>query len=126
MADNYLEKKFEDLRSGRPVIRKAGRSLDSLLGDAGSPPAGEDAKYRVDRAQTAAAVASARRLGFEFSSEMPDGDPSRLEVTCRSAYELGAVCTAIRLKLAELHLHAEVDLSPSGDAASLRIFRPAK
>ena len=57
---------------------------------------------------------------------MPDGDPARLEVTCRSAYELGAVCTAIRLKLAELHLHAEVDLSSSGDAASLRIFRPAK
>ena len=102
MADNYLEKKFEDLRSGRPVIRKAGRSLDSLLGDAASPPAGEDAGYRVDRAQTGAAVASARRLGFEFSSEMPDGD------------------------LAELHLHAEVDLSSSGDAASLRIFRPAK
>ena len=31
MADNYLEKKFEELREKRPVIKRNHLSLDTLL-----------------------------------------------------------------------------------------------
>lgn len=126
MADNYLEKKYEELRSGRPVIRKVNPSLDSLLSAAGSAEKYADSGYKVAKAQTEAAVASARRLGIEFSHEMPDGDPSLLVVSCRDAYSLGSVAAAIRLKLAELRLHAELSLSDSATRAEFRIFRPAK
>lgn len=42
MADNYLEKKFEQLRSGRPVYRKVNPSLDSLLTELSRQPHADD------------------------------------------------------------------------------------
>lgn len=123
MADNYLEKKYEELRQGRPVIRRQNPSLDSLLSSAAAEDLSPEPGYRVDRAQSEAALASARRLGVEFDATMPDGDPAVLRITCAGAFELGEVVTAMRLKLAELRLHARIRLLDGGTGAELRIFR---
>lgn len=79
--------------------------------------------YRVDKAQSEAALASARRLGVDFDSTMQGGDPAVLRITCAGAFELGEVVTAVRLKLAELRLHARIRLLDGGTGAELRIFR---
>lgn len=123
MADNYLERKYEEFRRGKTVIRRSGMSLDSLLSSAAETP-GPDSGYRVDKAQTEAALASARRLGIDFEASFPEGNPAELALACRNSYELGAVCTAIRLKAAELRLCAEVHVGGDGAHASVRIFRP--
>ena len=78
---------------------------------------------RSDAYQSEAALASARRLGVEFDATMPDGDPAVLRITCAGAFELGEVVTAVRLKLAELRLHARIRLLDGGTGAELRIFR---
>lgn len=124
MADNFLEKKYEELRQGRPVIRRTAPSLDSLLSSACARQPEADCGYRVDKAQTEAALASAHRLGIDFEASY--SDPALLTLRCRNSYELGAVCTAARLKLAELRLHAELRLSDDGTGAELRIYRPAR
>lgn len=125
MADNYLEKKYEQLRQGRPVIRKVNPSLDSLL-TAASAPERENSSYAVGEAQLKAAVSSARRLGIEFSAATPGTDPAILEIRCSNMFELGQVLTAVRLKLAELHLHAEVRQQEQGAGVRLKVFRPGK
>lgn len=125
MADNYLEKKYEQLRQGRPVIRKVNPSLDSLLTAAASS-ALEDSSYTVGAAQLKAAASSARRLGIEFSEAISGTEPAVMEIRCAGMFELGQVLTAFRLKLAELHLHAETHQLADGAGVRLKVFRPAK
>ncbi len=126
MADNYLEKKYEQMQQGRPVIKKVNRSLDSLLTALSEVPEKTDGQYMVSRLQAGAAIASARRMGIRFSARFPDeDDPSVMEISCSSAYDLGAVVTAVRLKFAELHLHTKLRLSNSGTDAVIEIFRRA-
>lgn len=125
MADNYLEKKYEQLRQGRPVIRKVNPSLDSLLTAAASS-AQEDPSYTVGAAQLKAAASSARRLGIEFSEAISGTEPAVMEIRCAGMFELGQVLTAFRLKLAELHLYAETHPLADGAGVRLKVFRPAK
>ena len=125
MADNYLEKKYEQLRQGRPVIRKVNPSLDSLLTAAASS-ALEDSSYTVGAAQLKAAASSARRLGIEFSEAISGTEPAVMEIRCAGMFELGQVLTAIRLKLAELHLHPETHPLADKAGVRLKVFRPAK
>ena len=125
MADNYLEKKYEQLRQGRPVIRRVNPSLDSLLTAAASSVQ-EDPSYSVGEVQLKAAEASARRLGIEFTGIIRGTDPAVMEIRCGNMFELGQVLTAFRLKLAELHLHAETHPLADGAGVRLKVFRPAK
>lgn len=126
MADNYLERKYEQFIKGRPVIRKVNPSLDSLLSALPDEQDAEDSQYKVSRLQAEAAISSARRMGIGFSASFPDdNDPSVLKISCRSSYDLGAVTTAARLKLAELHLQTRLRLSDSGTDAVIEIFRKA-
>lgn len=123
MADNYLERKYEEFKRGKTVIRRNGMSLDSLLSTAAEAQRA-DSGYRVDRAQTEAALASARRLGLDFEASYTEENPAELTLRCRNSYELGTICAAIRLKAAELRLHAEVHVDDDGFRATVRLFRP--
>lgn len=123
MADNYLEKKYEQLSKGRPIIRKANPSLDSLLTSANTPAENPDPNYMVSQRQAEAAVASARRLGMDFSATYWTDDSPQIKICCHNEYELGSVVTVIRLKLAELRLHADISLEGNA-AARMMIYRP--
>lgn len=126
MADNYLENKYEQLRSGRPVIRRVNPSLDTLLtriADA-TPSHGSSPSDRIRQAQLEAIVRSAAMLGsgcrFEISEE--DGriqvfGPSSPRVSIISA---GETVLAMRLKAAELGFACQVTVTKeSAVAASL-------
>ena len=86
----------------------------------------EDPSYSVGEAQLKAAEASARRLGIEFTGIIRGTDPAVMEIRCGNMFELGQVLTAVRLKLAELHLHAETHPLADGAGVRLKVFRPAK
>lgn len=114
MADNYLEKKSEELSRGRTVIRKANPSLDTLLKRL-SAPAGDPA-YAVKTAQLEAAVRSASYLR-EASCAVFETDEERAVVTVSGVVDAtaeGAVSLAVRLKAAELHLGTDVSHTDRG------------
>ena len=139
MADNYLEKKMEEFRSGRKVVRRPSASLESLLRetateaepDAGVSPAG------VMPVQLEAIVRAASRL--------KESEPFRFEVDEAGAVirilgpgsprkyliEAGELILAMRLKAAELHLRSSVSIRPESTApanpliATLSIWKSA-
>lgn len=122
MADNYLEKKYEELRHGKPVIRRNTPSLDTLLRKVGED-ADIDTGYLVKQAQLDAIVRSAGFLGglfvFETCEAAADSSAS-VRITCQgSSFLLGQIVMAVRLKAAELGLDSAVEPEPScPDAAS--------
>ena len=63
MADNYLEKRSEELSRGKTVIRRSNPSLDSLLKSLGTKVS--DPSYVVKQAQLDALVRSASLLGAD-------------------------------------------------------------
>ena len=105
MADNYLEKKYEDFQKGRSVIRKVNPSLDSLLSSLGSQAMGGEECYKVKSAQLEAAINSARRLCEEFEASSDEAS-STISLACRDEYRLGRISLAVELKLAELKLQS--------------------
>ena len=113
MADNYLEKKYEDFQKGKSVIRKVNPSLDSLLSSLGSQAMGGEESYKVKSAQLEAAINSARRLceGFEA---ICDEDNSTISINCPDEYTLGRIVLAIGLKLAELKLRSSIKEKGTG------------
>lgn len=114
MADNYLEKKYEELRQGRPVLRRNTPSLDSMLKKIGREGMTPDPSYVVKQAQLDAVVRSASLVGEGLSFETfetSDGNaPSYVKaVTFDSGVLLGQAILAIRLKAAELGLCSKVE-----------------
>lgn len=112
MADNYLEKKQEELRSARPVIRRVNASLDSLLSEVGKEKEENDnadrkSEEKVKAAQFEALRHSAERLKIPFSYEYSE-QTGQIKTECADWYSLGGVVLAIRLKAAELKLRTTV------------------
>lgn len=116
MADNYLEKKYEELQHGKSVVRRSTPSLDSLLKRlvaAGEP----STEYLIKQAQLDAMVRSASMLGgslvFETSETVAGEKPACVRVSAESgsAPALGEAVLALRLKAAELHLETIADYS---------------
>ncbi len=105
MADNYLEKKFEQFRSGKPVYRKVNPSLDTLLSLASSQECRGDTSG-VKTAQLEAMARSACKScpGKVVSRIVREG--SGLELLCPDMFTLGGAVLAARLKAYELHLKA--------------------
>ena len=104
MADNYLEKKYEEWKKGKPAIRRTSPSLESLIkkcGESGVP----DSSYTVKQAQLNAIVHAAEELGY---GSMFTSDESRATIRIEQPdpVKLGESALAVRLKAAELRLHA--------------------
>ena len=130
MADNYLEKKMEEFRSGKKAIRRPSASLESLLttlaaSDAGGAVGGVGAGAAgaaVMPAQVDAVVRAGKRI--------PEAAAFRFEVDESSAlirvlgpssprryvFEAGEVLLAMRLKASELHLRSSVKFTPEVSA----------
>ena len=129
MADNYLEKKMEEFRSGKKAIRRPSASLEVLLstlagsdaggaGGAGAVVGGGAAGAAVMPAQVDAVVRAGKRI--------PEAAAFRFEVDESSAlirvlgpssprryvFEAGEVLLAMRLKATELHLRSSVKFTP--------------
>ena len=122
MADNYLEKKYEEYLHGRSVVRKVNPALDGLLGRLAGQNQAEESGYLVKRAQLDAVMRSASLLGLNV--EMTS-DEARAEISLRStsAFSLGQAVLACRLKAAELHLSSEVSLKDSDSQIIIHFFR---
>ena len=122
MADNYLEKKYDEYLHGKSVIHKANPSLDSLLGYLASEGGKPDGSYIVRQAQLDAAVRSARKLGIEAEISTNEA-AAEIRLRCGSAFSLGQLVLSIRLKAAELKLRSEVSPGESSAEAVIRLYR---
>ncbi len=122
MADNYLEKKYDEYLHGRNIIRRANPSLDSLLSRVSGQQEQTAPDYRVKQAQLDAVIRSAERLDLdaEFSSDEGRG---LVSIRCSTAEDLGALVLAARLKAAELGLHSRPALQEHEGQAEITIFR---
>ncbi len=106
MADNYLEKKYEEWKNGKPSVRRTSPSLESLIKKCRET--GErDESYQVKQAQLDAIVRAAGELGYG-SVFTTDESLTAIRVENPSPLELGECALAIRLKAAELKLSATV------------------
>ena len=134
MADNYLEKKMEEFRSGKKAIRRPSASLEVLLstlaasdagggGGAGAGAAGAGAAgAAVMPAQVDAVVRAGKRIpeAAAFRFEV-DESSSLIRVLGPSSprryvFEAGEVLLAMRLKASELHLRSSVKFTPEVSA----------
>ena len=122
MADNYLEKKYEEYLHGRSVIRRANPSLDSLLDFISQGGGAAESDYAVKQAQLDAAVRSAEKLGVEAEIST-DEAAAEIRLRCNSPFSLGQLVLAARLKAAELKLRSEVSLDEAGTEAAIRFYR---
>ena len=122
MADNYLEKKYEEFLHGKNVVRKVNPTLDGLLGRLAAENRAEESGYLVKQAQLDAVVRSASMLGLPV--EMT-ADETHAEISLRgtSAFALGQAALVCRLKAAELHLCTDLHLEDSGKRITICFFR---
>lgn len=125
MADNYLEKKMEEFRSGKVAVRRPSVSLETLLQSAGGKASGGDTLPETDQAEKSvmpaqidAVVRAANILkeseSFQFDIDEKAGIIRLLGPTSPRRYllEAGEVIMAMRLKAAELHLHCSIEIRP--------------
>lgn len=136
MADNYIEKKMESLKTGRTVIRKDNPSLDTLIRRidwSRKEPASAvcncptDALHMVKLAQIEAVLRTAVMIGVEFTAE-PSENKQKLFVKmpgCSAEdYEhLGEIIASARLKAAELGLRTDVVLDESKASAEIHFSK---
>lgn len=117
MADNYLEKKMEEFRSGKVAVRRPSASLETLLQSTGGVVSSPGAIPPMP-AQLEAVIRTANHLpeatGFRFETDEKAGIIRLLGPTSPRRYllEAGEVIMAMRLKAAELHLRCSVELRP--------------
>lgn len=137
MADNYLEKKYEQFKNGPTVIRKVNPSLDTLLhriSDAApAATAGASPADAIKQAQLDAIVRSASILGYTFRFETSEEKGSVYILGPNAPHsktvELGETVLAMRLKAAELGFRTEVEIvrellrAPQPHLATLSFFR---
>lgn len=137
MADNFLEKRQEELRGGRTVIRRVNPSIDELLARTAAEEAGEgaagrkSASYTVKAAQIDAMLRSAHKTGAAFEADYTEGSPAliRLSIVGGAVREpsegillLGELLLALKLKAAELHLCASL-ISFSPDTLTVQVCK---
>ena len=123
MADNYLEKRSEELSRGKTVIRKSNPSLDSLLKSLGTKVS--DPSYVVKQAQLDALVRSASLLGADATFRTDEASAT-LSLECPDPLTAGECLLALRLKAAELKLGSRIDSLCDKDgkfSAVLSLFR---
>ena len=123
MADNYLENKMEEFRQGAKVVRRPVASLEGLLlaaaGVLSSPQEGS-----IMPAQLEAVVRAAKHLpeatAFRFEVDEAAATIRILGPSSprRYMFDAGQVILAMRLKAAELHLHATVEIRPDSAIAA--------
>lgn len=118
MADNYLEKKYEDLRNGRNIIKRVNPSLDSLLSRTAVSASASDPSYKVRKAQLDAMLGSAARLGYDCEARC-DESKGELFISCKDSVCLGRLCLAAELKAAELKLSTSTQITKDADEGSL-------
>ena len=111
MADNYLEKKYEEWKNGKPAVKRTVPSLETLLKRLGES-SGPDPQYTVKQAQIDAIIRTGKLVddSLTFTS---DEETSTVSVTGKGPFTLGQAVMAMKLKAAELRLHAEIIQSPS-------------
>ena len=122
MADNYLEKKYEEYLHGKSIVRRDNPSLDSLLGRLAGPQDRTDESYSVKQAQLDAVLRSAARLGLDAEASS-DESKGLVRLRCRTPEDLGALILAVRLKAAELNLHSSTVLRRSEGLAEIMLYR---
>ena len=123
MADNYLEKRSEELSRGKTVIRKSNPSLDSLLKSLGTKAS--DPSYVVKQAQLDALVRSASLLGADATFRTDEASAT-ISLECPDPLTAGECLLALRLKAAELKLGSRIDSLCDKDgkfSAVLSLFR---
>ena len=123
MADNYLEKRSEELSRGKTVIRKSNPSLDSLLKSLGTNIS--DPSYVVKQAQLDALVRSASLLGADATFRTDEASAT-ISLECPDPLTAGECLLALRLKAAELKLGSRIDSLCDKDgkfSAVLSLFR---
>lgn len=123
MADNYLEKRSEELSRGKTVIRKSNPSLDSLLKSLGTKVS--DHSYVVKQAQLDALVRSASLLGADATFRTDEASAT-ISLECPDPLTAGECLLALRLKAAELKLGSRIDSLCDKDGkftAVLSLFR---
>ena len=123
MADNYLEKRSEELSRGKTVIRKSNPSLDSLLKSLGTKVS--DPSYVVKQAQLDALVRSASLLGADAMFRTDEASAT-ISLECPDPLTAGECLLALRLKAAELKLGSRIDSLCDKDGkftAVLALFR---
>ena len=139
MADNYLEKKMEEFRSGKKAIRRPSASLEVLLstlaasdagGGGGAAGAGAVGGVGGVGAAGAAVMPAQVDAVVRAGKRIPEAAAFRFEVDESSAlirvlgpssprryvFEAGEVLLAMRLKAAELHLRSSVKFTPEVSA----------
>ena len=124
MADNYLEKRSEELSRGKTVIRRANPSLDSLLKSLDTREA-SDPSYVVKQAQLDALVRSASLLGADATFRTDEASAT-VSLECPDPLTAGECLLALRLKAAELKLGSRIDSLCDKDgkfSAVLSLFR---
>lgn len=123
MADNYLEKRSEELSRGKTVIRRSNPSLDSLLKSLGTKVS--DPSYVVKQAQLDALVRSASLLGADATFRTDEASAT-ISLECPDPLTAGECLLALRLKAAELKLGSRIDSLCDKDgkfSAVLSLFR---
>ena len=123
MADNYLEKRSEELSRGKTVIRRSNPSLDSLLKNLGTKVS--DPSYVVKQAQLDALVRSASLLGADATFRTDEASAT-ISLECPDPLTAGECLLALRLKAAELKLGSRIDSLCDKDGkftAVLSLFR---
>ncbi len=122
MADNYLEKKYDEYLHGKKIIRRMNPSLDSLLDRLARPQEKSDATYLVKQAQLDAILRSVARLdpNAEMSSDEAEG---RILLRSHVPENLGALSLVARLKAAELGLHSNEVLHSGEGLVEITLYR---
>lgn len=109
MADNYLEKRYDEVfgRAGRNASAPARPSLDTLVRRVNEMSASIDA-YPVSQVQTDLIISAGKSVAGSGDVHFtPDGNA--IEVSGPSAFILGAVSEMMRLKAADLGLASSLD-----------------
>ena len=121
MADNYLENKMDEFRQGTKVVRHQGASLEGLLKVLAS---GGSTMSTPTPAQLEAVVRAAKHLpeaaAFRFEVDEAAATIYILGPSSprRYMFDAGQIILAMRLKAAELHLHATVEIRPDSTIAA--------
>ena len=125
MADNYLERRQEELRGAKTVWHKDNPALETLLHrlDAGKD-APADPSYLVRQAQLDALERAARlALGEDAALRVSsDEAAATLSLQAGDPFLLGQAVLAARLKAAELGLRTSLS-RPDGGTAMLLLYK---
>ena len=132
MADNYLEKKMEEFRSGKAPVRRPSASVEGLL-ERLSTDASVDASVMPVQVQAVlrAGTIIKESESFRYDTDEKEGIIRVLGPASPRRYlvEAGEVIMAMRLKAAALHLRCEVKIQPESTApanpliATLKLYR---